>query len=65
MILRHELVFSSCASLQPERLARAMAALCEREGLEPCEVAGVVAVALTWPPGPRDPEPLLQLYRWG
>ena len=63
MILRRELVFSICAGPQPERLARAMVDLCERSGLEPCEAEGVIAEALTWPPGSRDPEPLLQRYR--
>ena len=43
---------------------RAMADLCRREGLEPCETASVVAVALTWPPErSHDPEPLLARYR--
>ena len=64
-ILRRERVFSICAGPGAERLARAMADLCRREGLEPCEAEGVIAEALTWPPDrPRDPEPLMQRYRW-
>ena len=47
----------------PERLAAALARLCEREGLTESETAGVLAVALTWTPGvPRDPAPLLCLF---
>ena len=61
-ILRRELVFSICAGPGPERLARAMADLCRREGLTDAEMAGIVAVALTWP-RPRDPEPLLRRHR--
>jgi hypothetical protein len=45
----------------PERLVIALTRLCEREGLEPCETAGMIATALTWPLGPpRDPVSLLQ-----
>ena len=42
----------------PVGIAAALARLAEREGLEPAEVAGVLAVALTWALGlPRDPAP--------
>ncbi len=61
-ILRCKYVISAVP--RPERLVHVMAKLCEREGLEPCEAAGIVAEALTWPPDrPRDPEVLLRQYR--
>jgi hypothetical protein len=45
----------------PAELAAALARLCEREGLDASETAGVLAMALTWPPSrPRDPMPLLR-----
>ena len=63
MILRRELVFSSCAGSGPERLAAVVADLCRREGLNDAETAGVLAVALTWPPRtPRDPTALLRSF---
>ena len=43
------------------RIATVLAQLCAREGLQPCETVGVIAVALTWP-APRDPAPLLARY---
>ena len=47
----------------PAELAAALARLCEREGLDASETAGVLAVALTWALGlPRDPTPLLRLF---
>ena len=47
----------------PERLAAALARLCEREGLTESETADVLAVALIWAPGlPRDPVPLLRAF---
>jgi hypothetical protein len=47
----------------PERLVRTVFALCAREGLDAAETTAVLAVALTWAPGPpRDPTPLLRSY---
>ncbi len=41
----------------------ALARLCEREGLDASETAGVLAVALRWAPSqPQDPTPLLRSY---
>ena len=43
--------------------ASALARLCEREGLDASEIAGVLCVALTWAPGlPRDPTALLRSF---
>ncbi len=43
--------------------AQAQRRLCEREGLDASETAGVLAVALTWASGlPRDPTPLLRSF---
>jgi hypothetical protein len=40
-----------------------LARLCEREGLDASETAGVLCVALSWPPGlSRDPAPLLRSF---
>jgi hypothetical protein len=47
----------------PGRLAAALLRLCEREGLEPCEIVGIIATALTWPPHrPLDAMPLLRRF---
>ena len=46
--------------LMPAALAAALARLCEREGLDASETAGVLCVGLGWLAGmPRDPTPLL------
>ncbi len=45
------------------RLAAALARLCEREGLDASETAGVLCVGLGRLAGlPRDPTPLLRTY---
>ena len=55
---------ATSASVPPEPLVHATMQICEHEGFEPAEAAGVIAAALTWPPEqPRDPESLLQRYR--
>jgi hypothetical protein len=47
------------ADPQAERLAAALARLCEREGLDPCETACVIIGGLAWMPGlPREPKRL-------
>ena len=49
--------------LAPNQLAVVLADLCRREGLNDAETAGVLAVALTWPPRtPRDPTALLRSF---
>ena len=55
---------ATSVSVPPEQLVHAMMLICEHEGFEPAEAAGVAVAALTWPPEqPRDPEPLRQRYR--
>ncbi len=47
----------------PAELAAALARLCEREGLDASETAGVLAVALTWASSrPCDSTPLLRSF---
>jgi hypothetical protein len=55
---------ATSVSVPPEQLVHAMMLICEHEGFEPAEAAGVAVAALTWPPEqPRDPEPLRQRCR--
>ena len=43
------------ADVPPERLAAALAQLCERDGLDPCQTACVTIEALAWTPAlPRE-----------
>jgi hypothetical protein len=52
----------SCPA-DPARIAAALAQLAEREDLDASERAGVLCVALTWPPSrPRDAVPLLRSF---
>jgi cobalamin biosynthesis protein CbiG len=59
-------VMCTRASREPpaDRLAAALAQLCEREGLDPAETAAVLAVALARTPDrAANPAPLLRRFR--
>ena len=44
---RNRMMPAASVSVPPARLVHAMRQICEHEGLEPAETAGVLAVALT------------------